>query len=70
MQTKQTDIYLHDDRHARTRVTFTEVEHDMASPRVRRAAADERSLDKLVLIRETPGAHHVKGGRALPEFQP
>ena len=22
-----------------------------------------------VLIRETPGAHHVKAGRALPEFQ-
>ncbi len=21
-----------------------------------------------VLIRETPGAHHVKGGQALPEF--
>lgn len=23
-----------------------------------------------VLIRETPGAHHVKGGKALPEFRP
>ncbi len=23
-----------------------------------------------VLIRETPGAHHVKGGQALPEFRP
>ena len=22
-----------------------------------------------VLIRETPGAHHVKAGRTLPEFQ-
>lgn len=22
-----------------------------------------------VLIRETPGAHHIKAGRALPEFQ-
>ncbi len=22
-----------------------------------------------VLIRETPGSHHVKAGRALPEFQ-
>jgi 4-oxalocrotonate tautomerase family enzyme len=22
-----------------------------------------------VLIRETPGAHHVKGGEALPEFE-
>jgi 4-oxalocrotonate tautomerase family enzyme len=21
-----------------------------------------------VLIRETPGSHHVKGGKALPEF--
>ncbi|MGI9302526.1 MAG: tautomerase family protein [Gammaproteobacteria bacterium] len=21
-----------------------------------------------VLIRETPGAHHIKGGKALPEF--
>jgi 4-oxalocrotonate tautomerase family enzyme len=23
-----------------------------------------------VLIRETPGSHHVKGGRALPEYRP
>ena len=23
-----------------------------------------------VLIRETPGAHHVKAGHALPEWQP
>jgi 4-oxalocrotonate tautomerase len=23
-----------------------------------------------VLIRETPGAHHVKGGKALPEYEP
>ena len=23
-----------------------------------------------VLIRETPGSHHVKGGRALPEYHP
>jgi 4-oxalocrotonate tautomerase len=23
-----------------------------------------------VLIRETPGAHHIKGGQALPEFTP
>ncbi|MCJ7558555.1 MAG: tautomerase family protein [Gammaproteobacteria bacterium] len=23
-----------------------------------------------VLIRETPGAHHVKGGKALPEYLP
>jgi 4-oxalocrotonate tautomerase family enzyme len=23
-----------------------------------------------VLIRETPGTHHVKGGRPLPEFKP
>lgn len=23
-----------------------------------------------VLIRETPGAHHVKGGEALPDFRP
>lgn len=22
-----------------------------------------------VLIRETPGAHHIKGGEPLPEFQ-
>jgi 4-oxalocrotonate tautomerase len=23
-----------------------------------------------VLIRETPGSHHVKGGQALPEYRP
>ena len=23
-----------------------------------------------VLIRETPGAHHIKAGHALPEWQP
>jgi 4-oxalocrotonate tautomerase family enzyme len=23
-----------------------------------------------VLIRETPGAHHIKGGEALPDWQP
>jgi 4-oxalocrotonate tautomerase family enzyme len=23
-----------------------------------------------VLIREQPGRHHVKGGKALPEFEP
>ncbi len=23
-----------------------------------------------VLIRETPGAHHVKGGKALPDWEP
>jgi 4-oxalocrotonate tautomerase len=23
-----------------------------------------------VLIRETPGSHHIKGGHALPEYRP
>ena len=23
-----------------------------------------------VLIRETPGSHHVKGGKTLPEYEP
>ena len=23
-----------------------------------------------VLIRETPGSHHIKGGKSLPEYEP